>query len=386
MLGRGGVSAEGQRGERAPRRKGFAPELLLAQVQNTAAWALASDTNDTWRAALANAATLTDTWREPDALVPYLRVMLAAHFTSVATLVPTDVDAHIRHHVWQELETREQLEAALAVVDEASRWDPRAVSARVVEVRDAGAVHGHAGEWLAVRAGALGRALMIDAADAADALIVAIEAEVAHEAAVFAAARASGDALVALRVATTLAHNGGDLSRVVEAFPKSTPRKDEMVERFVRLGHVSMARYAGEHLLAGRVNKAVMATENHRFLPLREARALRLARGLIVPIAPFLDAWGERVATEPALDDRGRAEILSVLLAAHESSPQLASYVRGLAGIDRSTRGGLDRVAAGLSSRMRKLVASHGVREGVRTSVERFEARMTSAYRNALKA
>jgi hypothetical protein len=56
----------------------------------------------------------------------------------------------------------------------------------------------------------------------------------AHEAAAFATARASGDAMLTLRVATTLAHNGGDLSRVVDAFPKNTPRKLEMVERFAR--------------------------------------------------------------------------------------------------------------------------------------------------------
>ena len=363
----------------------MAPELLLAQVRNTASWALDPGEPASWREALIGAPTLGETWRDADGLTAYLRVMLAAHFTSVATLVPTDVDAHIRFHIWQEIETRDRLEAALAVVDEAAAWDPRAVSARVVAVPGGGAVHGHAGEWLAVRAGALGRALEIGADDAAESLIDAIDREMAHEASAFASARASGDALLALRVATTLAHNGGDLSRVIDAFPKRTPRKPEMVERFARLGHEGSPRYEGEHLLAGRINKAVMATENHRFLPLREARALRVSRGLILPIAPFFDVWGERVARDPALDDRGRTEVLAVLLMAHEAAPTLASYTRGLVGLELATQGGLARLAAGLPTRKQKLLAAPQLREAMRTSVERFEARMTSAYRNALK-
>jgi hypothetical protein len=369
---------------RASLRRGFAPSVLLAQVRSTARWALDAPVADAWREVLLDAPALEGAWREPDALVPYLRLLLAAHFTSVATLVPTDVDPHIRHHLWQEIERREVLEAALGVVDEAAAWDPRPVSARVVDVPGAGAVHGHAGEWLSVRAGALGRALALGAGDLADRLATAIDAELAHEAAVFAAARASGDAVLALRVASTLAHNGGDLSRVIEALPPRTPHRSTWVERYVRLGHDDPSRYDGEHALAGRLNKAVMAAENHRFLPLREARGLRVSRALVVPIAPFFDGWGERIATEAALDERGREGVLDVLLRAHAAAPALASYVRALSGLDRATRGGLDRLARPLPARTRKILASPPLREGLRTSTERFEARMTSAYRHAL--
>lgn len=368
------------------RRKGVAPDLLLSQVRNTASWALDGASPESWRSSLLGAPDLVELWREREGLVPYLRLMLAAHFSSVATLVPTDVDAHIRYHIWQEIVAREPLEQALAVIDEAAAWDPRVVSERVVDVPGVGVVHGHAGEWLAVRAGALGRALEIGADDAAQALIDAIDREMAHEAATFAAARASGNATLALRVATTLAHNGGDLSRVVDAFPKHTPRKAELVERFARLGHEGSPRYEGEHLLAGRINKAVMAIENHRFLPLREARALRLSRAMIIPIAPFLDTWGERVGRDPAIEEKQRSDIMGVILHAHDASPTLASYVRGLVGLETATKGGLARLAEGVSARTRKLLASPALREAMRTSEERFEAKMTSAYAKALKA
>jgi hypothetical protein len=366
-------------------RRGVAPKRIRFQVENTAAWALEGETgNASWRAHLLAAEALEDSWHARESGVAYLRLSLSAHFATVATLVPTDLDAHIRYHLWQEMESEAELSAALAVVDEAAAWDPRPVSARVVEIPGHAPVHGHAGEWLAVRAGALGRALELRADDVADRLEADIDRELVHEASAFARAREIGDPVLALKVATTLAHNGGDLSRVVEAYAKGTPRKEQMIARFAKLGHEDSARYAGEHHLAGHVNKAVMATENHRFLPMRAARSLRAARELILPIAPFFDAWGERVAMSEALELRGRAEALGVLLAAHETSPELLAYQRALAGLDRSFKGGLTRIADELPARARRVVLSGSVRAALGTSEERFLGPVVKAYRSAL--
>lgn len=352
-------------------------------MENTAAWALAFERAGSWQAHILAAPALEATWTARDARVPYLRLLLSAHFTTVATLVPTDLDTHIRHHVWQEIESRDDLESALAAVDEAAGWDPRAVSARVVEVPGRPILDGHAGEWLSVRSGALGRALELGADDLAERLIADIERELAHEAATFAAARASGDAGLVLRVAATLAHNGGDLSRVVEAW-KKTPRRDELIERFCKLGHERPSRWNGEHHLAGHVNKVVMATENHRFLPMRAARPLRLSRALVLPIAPFFDGWGEALATDPALDTKQRAEVLGVVLAAHDATPAQQSYLRGLAGLSESHKGGLDALLRELPAKARKIASSGPVREAIRTDRGRFEARMANALRAAM--
>ena len=75
-----------------------------------------------------------------------LRLRLAAHYATVATFVPTDVDAQIRHHQWLGIADGERLEAACALVTEAARRDATLVSERVTE-----GVSGHDGEWLAVR-------------------------------------------------------------------------------------------------------------------------------------------------------------------------------------------------------------------------------------------
>jgi hypothetical protein len=303
--------------------------------------------------------------------------MLAAHFTTVATFVPTDVDAHIRHHVWQEIATPAELETALAAVDEAASWDPSAVSARTV-----GSISGHAGEWLAVRAGAMGRALAIGAD--VDALSAAIEAELQREAEALARARAKGDAVASLSLATISAHNCGDLSRVIEAWPKGTPHAPEFAARFARLGHEDPTRFGGEHHLAGHVNKEVTASENHRFLALRSARCLRRSRTLLLPIGPFFDAWGETIGATPLLEDRDRGDVLAALLHGLDQGVDRWGYHRALAGMHRTSRGGIDRLEPHVPARLRRSMQKGPARDALRTTEERFLARMDNAWKAAL--
>jgi hypothetical protein len=359
-------------------RRGIAPRLLYSQVENTAAWALEHPSVATeW---LKTADALEARWRERDARDAYLRMMLAAHYTTVATFVPTDVDTHIRHHVWQEIESAAELESALAVVDEAASWDPSPVSARVIDL--GGAISGHAGEWLAVRAGALGRALAIDASELAEKLVLDIEREVAREAAAF--ERVREDPMKALSLATISAHNCGDLSRVIEAWPKNTPRVDELVARFARLGHDDPSRFGGVHHLCGHLNKAMMASENHRFLALREPRGLRRSRALLLPIGPFFDRWGESVATSEVLDEKDRAAVLGALLFGIDAGVDRWGYHRAIAGLHRRVSGGIERLAPHVPSRLRKLVFKGPVRDALRVDEGAFLARIASAYRAAL--
>src|SRR5579863_3928323 len=128
----------------------IAARILFEQVRSTAGWVLdgpvAPDTS--FRA------VLRDLGAAERGGLAYFRAMLAAHFATVATFVPTDVDANIRHHALTAL-ALDELELACGLIDEAAGWDVRLVSARVVEVGSP--LSGHDGEWLAVRAGALGR-------------------------------------------------------------------------------------------------------------------------------------------------------------------------------------------------------------------------------------
>ncbi len=370
---------------RRPRRRGVAPKRLVAQVENTAQWALDGEVPvQSWCAWLSLADAIEPRWREPEVWHDYMRVMLAAHFTTVATFVPTDVDTHIRHHAWQELETRQELERAVAIVDEAASWDARAVSARTVEVDGVGTVAGHEGEWFSVRAGALGRALVLGADDAADHLIASIERELAREAEALARTRASGDVVAALTMVMINAHNCGDLSRVVEAWPKPTPRRDALVARFARLGHDDPSRYDGEHHLAGHVNKVVMASENHRFLALRAPRGLRRSRSLLLPTGPFFDGWGAHIGVSEQLEERDRGEVVGALVYGLEQGVDRWGYHRALAGIHRTSPGGLERLVSYVPARLRHHVKKGAVRYALRVDSEHFLARMHKAWKDAL--
>jgi hypothetical protein len=373
--------------------RGISPPVLLSQVRNTAAWALdgpAEGAANSWRAALLRA---PETPQEYDPAWAYFRLLLAAHFVTVGTFVPTDVDSHIRHHAWLRAGTRDMLSAALDVLDETDAWRVDDVSARVVNVPGVGAISGHDGEWMAVRAGALGRALAMNDEAAIERVSARLDAAVALHAQAFEAVRAArGRELDALCVVATLAHNLGDLSRVVEEWAAKSPRALELKLRYGRLGHDDAAVADPRFLLAGRVNKAVMASENHRFLAMRAARSLRVGRELLLPIGPFFDAWGETLGRSALLASNGpgaslggRAAAVEALVETHLQSPTQQGVLRALAGFHRAHPGGLDAVAGDVAARLRKQLKAGPIREALGVDRGRFDARMVNRYKAALE-
>jgi hypothetical protein len=354
-------------------KAGILNSVLVEQVRNTAAWLWL----DPRCAALITVfgAAQDEPPEDAGALLRAFRLRLAAHYATVGTFVPTDVDAHIRHHTWMAVEDAATFAEARRYIDEAAARDASLVSLRVTE-----GLSGHDGEWLAVRAGALGRAVVLGLdADAAQ-LAAQIDAELEREQRLFAAAIAgNAPAATALALATTIAHNLGDLSRVVEAWPRAA-QNPEYQRRYSRLGHADGAPNRA-FLLVGELNKELMALENHRFLALRKPRALRRSRELLLPIGPWFDAWGETVAGSDRLDDNDRAEVVAALLELHLRSPRQEGCLRALAGIHRATRGGLTSYESALPARLRKEVGRGRVREAIDVPRERFEARVEGRFR-----
>lgn len=372
--------------------RGVKPSLVSTQVRNTAAWALDGPTEGaafSWRRALVSAAEIP---HGHDGEGAYLRLLLAAHHATVATFVPTDVDSHIRFHAWQRCETVAELRAAAAVLEETASWDPSDVSARVVTVPGVGALSGHDGEWMGVRAGALGRALALDDDATADAQAAFLDASLERHAAAFAAVqRAKGQEIKAMEVVATIAHNLGDLSRVVETWPVKTPAALAVRRRYAKLGHETEGdpRFA----LAGRIYKRAMAAENPRLLGMRAARSLRVHRDLLMGIGPFFDAWGEVVARHPSLDDGapggdlgGRGAALAALVQSHLAAPTVQGFLRAIAGFHRAAAGGVERYADEVAARDRPALRTGAIREALGVDRERFEARMVNRYRAAYDA
>lgn len=355
-------------------KHGIANTLLVEQVRNTAAW-LWLDPRCASLTALFDTA-FDESQDNNEALLRAFRLRLAAHYATVATFIPTDVDAHIRHHSWAAVADAETFARARECLTEAAARDSTVVSARVTD-----GVSGHDGEWLSVRAGALGRALVLGFDDQAAAMAAEVDSELDREQRAFAAAIERGaPATTTLALATSIAHNLGDLSRVVDAWPRSA-RAAEFQARYSRLGHADGARHAADFLLAGTLNKELMALENHRFLALRKPRALRRSRELLLPIGPWFDAWGESVASSAQLQETDRAEVVAALVELHLRSPAQEGCLRALAGIHRTTRGGLSSYGAALPARLRKELGRGRIRDAIDVPRDRFVARIESRFR-----
>jgi hypothetical protein len=353
--------------------------VLVEQVKNAAAWLWDDPRAAEAVRALSDVDAAELGHQDPPGMA-YFRLLLAAHFATVATFVPTDVDVRIRHHVWWALEDHEALAAASAVVDEVAAWDVRSVSARVVE-SPLGLLSGHDGEWLGVRAGALGRATAVGAEPLAERLAAALDAEIDREDRILSEALApSVPATRALAAVTIVAHNLGDLSRVVELWPKG-PVFAALRQRYLRLGHPEAPAARRSFTLAGELNKSLVAHENHRFLPLRKPRGLRRARALLLPTGPWLDAWGEAVARHEALEERDRADVVGALLDLHRHGPEQLGCLRALAGIHRATRGGVELYLADVPARLRKDALRGRVREAIDVEEDHFGVRFERRYR-----
>lgn len=353
---------------------GITPTLLLEQVKNTAAWALALDLPAV--KVLGGAAELEPRWRKGEAAEGYFVLLLAAHFTTVATFVPTDVDQRIRQHVWTNL-AGARLASAIERTLEVAAWDVRPVTERHVDL-DHEVLAGHQGEWFSVLAGALGRALALGDAASADRARTWIEAELTREARLVQYARKHGTARELLSVVTTVAHNLGDLSRVVDTWAPAVAAS-EVGRRYARLGHEDGARFDGAFVYAGALNKELMALENHRFLPLRGPRALRRERAFLLPFGPYFYDWGKMLGATPLLVDEERAEILQALLGVHERRNEENGCLRAIAGMNAGYPGGVDKLGKLLSPEGRMSLQRGGVRQALRCSEPDFLRRFHAA-------
>lgn len=376
---RGNVVTSGNKGPKGP-----LPSILRQQVLNTSAWSLTPDAP--WTPTIEEATRLDEAHSMGDAQLEYFRLLVTCHFLTVATFVPTDVDPHIRHHAWQALRSEEALNARLDIVEEIAAWDASRVSARVVTVPNhdepaaALVVSGHEGEWFSIWAGALGRALELGFEKTIDRIVATIDGVLEREARAMSLAlgqrKARTGTEVVLNLVTTLAHNTGDLSRVVDQWPIKTQQAQSLAARYLRLGHEKSSQWGNVFALAGHINKAMTADENHRFLALRKVKSLRSSRELILPLGPCFDEWGKTLAACRTLDAQARGEILAVILDAHERAPSQQGYLRALHGIHNASPGGLERIAAALPARQRKALSTPAIREALSTPADRFLARL----------
>lgn len=352
------------------------PAKLLGLVENTAPWLLAAGPpSSPWGPILEDARTWHPVGTPSEAeFERYFVLCLAAHHTTVATYVPTDVDSKIRGLLWRGREPA-TVERMIARVFDWMTWDVDAVSARVVHTAH-GPVSGLDGERLGVLMGALHATFHAGRSELAEAVVARIDAELAREAAALSElASAPGRELDALRLASILTHNAGDVDQGISFWPGSGPT-GPFRERFGRLAHENVRPYRGTFHRAAEVYKQSLAPEGHRNYPLRGVRPLRQSRDLLLPISPFLDEWGALVATHPLLAPADRGEVLAALLSGCQKLGAQSGYYRAIAGLAHATSRGLESCAPHLPAALRRALADREVRRHVAMPRVSFESSM----------
>ena len=335
--------------------------LLVSQVRNTAPYVFGEDPESASIRALRPAQIIRS--YNPDAPLShaaYFELCLSAHYLTCATPVPTDVDNQIRKKLWpDDLPLETALEMATFVL-ESHDWDFVPLGTRVSHGAKGSALehtplHGHFGEWFTVAVGAYAALAAYRAPEAQhlrDALLDAIDQETTRHAEIFASVWRAKDGLGALRASVSIAHNFGDLDRVVDMW--DLPIADPLRLRFYKLTASAFdserkLRHQGRLWTAGELYKSIidgssMALENHRHFALRKPRALRSHPALRIPVGPFFDAWGRAVATH--LEGEALDEVLDALLFGQGKMQKTIGYARGLAGIVAAKPALAERVTA----------------------------------------
>ncbi len=304
----------------------------------------------------------------------YYELCLSAHYSTVATYVPTDVDNQIRKNLWDQPLANEITDAMADLVIHSLQWNFRPVTARYQEGEFGEYSCGHQGEWFSVAVGAYATQKKKNPASA-KVLMDAILAETKLQARLYQYWQKEKAGIPLLKTCTIIAHNLGDLDRVIDQW--ELPSDDPLRLLAYKLGHEKKSGYGElqQHLLAaGALNKAFMASENHRHYPLRKPKCLRRGWELLLPIGPFFDDWGRQIATSEKLTENEKKEVAEALLEGFLklSSPKvpLYGYARALKGMQE----GFPRLADALPARAGKTLQKGLIPEINRPSKEAFES------------
>ncbi|NDG85513.1 MAG: hypothetical protein EBX52_10845, partial [Proteobacteria bacterium] len=286
------------------RNSGISSSQLLEWVRSTAPFLFEGDPKRFDPSQCGYALVLRDAANRPpddSDLWGYFELCVSAHFATVGTFVPTDVDIAIREKLWSFVHSDPVFSPLWAVTRRFIGWNETPVSKRWVEL-DGSRLSGHQGEWLTVAMGAYGTAKRIGSEFLPE-IREEIEREVDREEGILRELRLrfvdepGVDSMKAyLGAVAAVAHNLGDLDRMFDAY--SIEDTDVLKRRVYRSGHEDARNPRALFAEAGRVYQAILAAENHRNFALRTPKGLRKSERFLTPYGPFLDEWGEGIVND----------------------------------------------------------------------------------------
>lgn len=310
---------------------GISPNILLQHVDNTAPFLFQGelDTTGPKRAYLEKLRFYKKNLKQLKHinLSEYFHLCLAAHWATAGTFVPTDVDNQIRESLWKHQDVNQYIDKMTAITLDAWTWDFNQVTNRKSYNQSQKEVMStHEGTWLSVAIGCYCALISKNkiglAQDVADAIIAEAKKEehILHE------LRESRDHINFLRAAPLMAHNFGDLDRVMLQWNMNPD--DSFFKYIFKLGHELNPHFSKILVYAGQVNKEFSSKENHRHMSMRQPKCLRKSHKFLIPVGPFMDDWGRVLGETDLLSMTEKLEIIAALYEGYTRQDQAFGYIR----------------------------------------------------------
>lgn len=348
-------------------RWGIDPSLLREQVYRSVPFIDDSEwDNSSWVQTLRDPEVLA--WSLPE----YFRYCISAHFATVASFLPTDLDPTIRTKLWERASPQEIEEMGKFVLDFLS-WDDSKISTRWYESTSGLRISGHQGEWFSIAYPCLSWARRYDLS-LCHSMGEAIDDVLSDTRVVLDHIVRSEDYIAYGKTAPLVAHNLGDLNRMIDSLPAW-----DGASRWRKLINDDSVFQD-----ASRVNTQLTAVENHRHYALRPARSLRASRDLLLPIGPLFDDWGKLVASHPSQSQEDL-----IILAEHlVDGWELLNKTQEIVGYARALSGLLDKaswIAKQVRRSTQRSLNSGLLRKQISIDQRRFELSWESRIRKILR-
>ena len=324
---------------------GISPNILLKNVENTAPFLFQGEieTSGPNRAYLAKLVFYKKNLKALAHidLTEYFHLCLAAHWASAGTFVPTDVDNQIREGLWRHETVGAHIQKMAKLTIESWQWDYEQVTNRKsYNSASSQVMSTHEGTWLSVAIGAYNALIKNKFPKLAQDVADVILAEIDKEEKLLLELREKKDHINFLRSTALMAHNFGDLDRVIDQWQMSPD--DPFHQRIYKLGHNLNANYSPVLVYAGQVNKAFLANENHRHMSMRQPRGIRKSHKFLIPVGPFMDDWGKVLGESNVLSPIEKIEIIAAFHDGYNRQDLACGYIRAFKGLISALPQGLE--------------------------------------------
>lgn len=331
---------------------GIAPNLLLKDVENTAPFLFKGEINleGKERAYLAKLVFYKKNLNalKHINLTEYFHICMAAHWATAGTFVPTNVDNQIREGLWKHKDILGHIDRMGRITIDSWKWDYEQVTNRKSYNPDNGQVMStHEGTWLSVAIGAYNALVKHKKSELAQEVADVILAEIDKEEKLLIELREKRDHINFLRSTALMAHNFGDLDRVIDQWDMALD--DPFRKRIYKLGHELNENYSPVLAYAGQVNKRFLSVENHRHMSMRQAKCLRRSYRFLIPVGPFMEGWGQILGEAKDLSLAEKGEIVGCFFEGYKRQNQANGYARAFGGLIGALPRGLDSLEADLA-------------------------------------